>query len=307
MICPSCGQETDDNNRFCVKCGAPTDPAQAQAKAGRPAAPPPPPGMAPPPPPQADVAQPPQPPPQGGVQYAPPGAQQPDVAQPPQQPPVQQQYAPRPGSPVPGPYPQQTMQMPAQQYQQPAQYPAQGQYQQPAYGQGPYAPPPGQPYAPPPAGYQQGYPQAVAKGGGSTIAGILTIVAGGVIIGSTFLSWLSASGWQIMRQGVSSTSGSGLTLVVTGSGTVFFTGFFTLLLGALILAAGLMMLFRRRVGGILAFLFALPAAGFAAVDIAMVYTKMSGVSPGPGLWMFAAGSVLAIVLGIIGLASSGAS
>jgi hypothetical protein len=203
-----------------------------------------------------------------------------------------------------------------QQYPQAAEYPQPGAYQQPAYGQGPYAAQaPGQPFPPAPpgmAGYPQPYAGPVTKAGGSVVAGILTVVAGGVIVGSTFLAWLtvlgmSASGWDIMRQGVSGTGGNGLSLVVTGNGSVFFTGFFTLLLGALILASGLMMFFRRRPGGIIAFIFAVPAAGFAAVDIVMVYTKMSGVSPGPGLWMFAAGSLAAIVLGIVGLASSGAS
>lgn len=321
MICPNCGQETDDNNRFCIKCGAPT--AQAGPPAAPPppgAAPPPPPGMEPPPPPAVAAPPPPvvappppggvtqQPAPQGGVQYAPQGAQ-------PQQP-AQPQYTPAPFPPVPpagagGGYGQQTIQMPAQ---QPGQYPPQGAYQQPVYGQVPYAPAPGQQYAPVQPG-MQGYPQpyagAAAKAGGSTITGILTIVAGGIIVGSTFVPWLtvmglSVSGWQIMRQGVTGSGGSGMSLVITGGGTVFFTGFFTLVLGALILASGLMMLFRRRVGGILAFVFALPAAGFAAVNIVMVYTKMQSVSPGAGLWMFAAGSAVAIVLGIIGLASSGA-
>jgi hypothetical protein len=205
------------------------------------------------------------------------------------------------------------MQMPVQ--QQYPQYQQPGAYQQPAYGQGPYAQVPGQPYPPAPAGmagYPQPYAGPVAKAGGSVVAGLLTIVAGGVIIGSTFLPWLSSlglslSGWQIMRMGVFGTGGSSVSLVVTGGGTVFFTGFFTLLLGALILASGLFMIFRRRPGGILAFVFALPVAGFAAVDIVMIYSKMSPASPGAGLWMFAAGSVVAIVLGIIGLASSGAS
>jgi hypothetical protein len=350
MICPSCGQETDDQNQFCAKCGAPTVPQQPmQAGAtGQPAPPPPPPGMqqgaappqAPPPPAMQQEAPPPPAPPsdmgaQGNVYYQPQGSQPPQAAEPPQamqppqtQPPQPPQATPPPQAqppqipqvpppPIPGQYVQPTMQMPAAQVAPPP-----GTYQQPAYGQAPYAQPPQgqypqQQYQPaPPGAPQYGQPFAPVASGkrGSTVLGLISLIMGAVMIGSTFLSWTSASafgtsvsitGWNYMRGLSSSFGGSSFSIVLHGSGIVFFTGFFSLLLGFLILVFSMVMFFRRRIGGVFVFIFALIATGVAAVDLAMVFSKMPGGSPGVGLWMFVGASFVALILGIVGLASSG--
>lgn len=230
------------------------------------------------------------PPPQPGS----PAPQAPPTAQPPGQ------YAPQP------PYAQPTMQIRSS--------PAPGTYQQPAYGQGPYAPAPpgGYPQGP----YQQMQPYAQqfpAARRGSAVLGLLTMIAGGAVVGSTFLAWLTASfsgfgsaslsGLKIMTGGLSGT-GSSFNLVLTGDG-IFFTGFFALLLGTLILIGGIIMLFRRRIGGALAFIFAIAAAGMAAVNIAMLYAKIPGAAPGLGLWLFGGASLAALVFGFVGLVSSG--
>ena len=208
--------------------------------------------------------------------------------------------------------------MPAQ------QAPPPGQYQQPAYGQGPYAPqgqypPQGQQYRPMPPGVpqygQQPYPAPGPTGrGGSTVTGLLTLMMGAVVIASTFLPWLSMSamgysatvtGLKYMTGSTSALGGGDFSLILTGDGIVFFTGFFSLLLGAFILVGGLVMLFRRRIGGVFTFIFALLATGVAAVDVAMIMTKMPGGSASFGIWMFAGSAFVALVLGIVGLASSG--
>ena len=167
--------------------------------------------------------------------------------------------------------------------------------------------PPGAP------GYQQPFAPVSSGKRGSAWGGILGIIMGGVLIASTFLPWLSArafgvssssSGFDLMR-GSSTLGGSGFTLVLHGSGTVFLTGFFSLLFGVLILAGAVVMLFRRRVAGVLIFILALLSTGAAAVNLAMVYSKMNPVTPGFGLWMFAGASLVALGLGIVGLASAG--
>jgi hypothetical protein len=260
-------------------------------------------GQPPAPPPPPDVSQP------GGVQYAPQGAQVPPPVMPP---PVE----PPPTAPPQQPYAQPTIQMPAQ------QVPQQGQYQQPAYGQSPYAQQPmgqyqqPQQYPPmPPQQYQQPYAAMGATGKrGSTALGLITILMGLVVIGSTFLAWVSASamgisatvtGLSYMTGSSSGLGGGNFSLVLTGEGVIFFTGFFSLLFGALILIGGLVMLFRRRIGGVLTFIFALLATGVAAVDVAMIMSKMPGGSASYGIWMFVGASFVALVLGIVGLASSG--
>jgi hypothetical protein len=155
---------------------------------------------------------------------------------------------------------------------------------------------------------------AADEPGGSILLGLLTMLFGGVVVGSTFLQWLSTprilnisvniTGWSTMRTGMEAFGGSGFNLVLTGQGTVFFTGFFSLLLGALIVLCSIITLFRRRPGGVLALTFALAAAAAAAIDITMIYAKMD-MSPGLGLWVFAGASLAALILGIIALSLSG--
>jgi hypothetical protein len=200
--------------------------------------------------------------------------------------------------------------------------PPPGTYQQPAYGQNQYAPappaayPPQGPYAP--GARQQPYAQAAFAQAparrGSTVMGLLTLIAGGAVLGSTFLAWLTAgvsgvgsssvSGLKTMTGGLTG-SGTSINFVLTGSGTIFFTAFFSLLLGTLIMVAGIIMLFRHRIGGALAFIFAIAAAGMASVNIAMLYAKIPGAAPGLGLWLFAGVSLLALVFGFVAMVSSG--
>gem|GEM_PF-759622 len=187
------------------------------------------------------------------------------------------------------------------------------------YAPAPYAqqpqqtPPSGQPYPPmAPAGpvYQTKHftPPVSRKKRGSLAGGFLGILMAGALIASTFLQWFGSrrigTGWALMRD-TSSLSGGGFTLAIHANGVVFLTGFFSLLFGALILIGALVMLFRRRIGGVLIFFFALLSTGAAVVDIVMVYSKMSPVTPGVGLWVFAGASLVALVLGFVGMVSAG--
>ena len=72
--------------------------------------------------------------------------------------------------------------------------------------------------------------------------------------------------------------------------------------------AGVVMMFRRRIGGLAAILFGLAGAGIAAVDIYTIYAKLGvngvqafSVTPSAGLWIFAGASLVGMVLGIVGL------
>ena len=138
------------------------------------------------------------------------------------------------------------------------------------------------------------------------------MVMGAVAAASVFLNWVSimgygATGWSMMIHGATDRgfAKSSFHVVVTGSGLIFFTGFLAMLLGVLISVGGLVLLFRSRSGGILTLLFGVAATAIAAINITMVYTKMQPVSPGVGLWVFAGASLVALVLGIVGMASPG--
>ena len=160
-------------------------------------------------------------------------------------------------------------------------------------------------------GYPPGYATAADRPGGSVLLGLLTLLAGGLVAGSTFLQWVTSpagasvnlTGWFVMQGGFE-VFGGGFELVIAEQGTIFFTGFFSLLLGALILLGGVVTLIRRRPGGILTLLFALAASVVSTVNITMVFAKMQGSAPGVGLWMFALAALAALALGIISLSSA---
>jgi len=94
----------------------------------------------------------------------------------------------------------------------------------------------------------------------------------------------------------------GVYVLMSGPGFIFFTGLVSLLLGVLVATGGLVMLFRARSGGVVTVIFGLPAGVAVAINIAMVLSKMQRVSPGPGLWAFAGAAVVALALGITGIA-----
>ncbi len=157
-------------------------------------------------------------------------------------------------------------------------------------------------------GYQAAYP-AEAGRRGSVPLGLLTVLLGAAIAGSTFLSWLNLkslgismniTGWFAMNTGTESLGGGGFKVVLTDQGSVFFTGFFSLLFGVLILLCGIVMLIRRRGAGVASLLLSMAAASMASVNIAMTYAKIHA-SPGAGLWVFAAASLASLVLAVIAI------
>lgn len=186
---------------------------------------------------------------------------------------------------------------------------------------GGYAPPGAQYPAEPPAPYAMRRrvppvppPTREAAAGrrrGAPIAGVLAVLAGAVVVGSTFLAWLPGAsgifrgtGWNIMKV----YQGAGNLFYQTTQGAIFFSGFWSLALGGLLIIAGVVMMFRRRIGGLAAILFGLAGAGIAAVDIYTIYAKLGvngvqafSVTPSAGLWIFAGASLVGMVLGIVGL------
>jgi hypothetical protein len=96
-------------------------------------------------------------------------------------------------------------------------------------------------------------------------------------------------------------------LVRTGE-TVLFTGFWSLLFGAAIIAAAALIVLRKKAGGIAALGVGGVGLVMAVVNITMVYTTMQpdsevssmmSVGSGVGLWMFLAFSLIAVAAGII--------
>lgn len=172
----------------------------------------------------------------------------------------------------------------------------------------------GQPSRTPPVPYgaAQAGPRSSAI---SIVLGVTGLLAGAAVAASTFLSWLSvsglryavdipaATGWNLMRTG-SDFTGNSIYLMFVGDGSIFFTGFFSLLLGALLILGAFIIFFRQRAGGAITLAFSALTCGVAGVNVAMVYTNMpSFYSPAVGLWLFLGAAIVALVVGIVGIAT----
>ncbi len=164
--------------------------------------------------------------------------------------------------------------------------------------QSPYAPPgaPASPYAQAPAYAPTPRPSSATQ---ATI--LLALVAAGLVIGSAFMSWFSAmgislgNGWDLF-----STDLSFDEWFFTTEGAIFFTGLFTVITGSLLAIQALIALVppagpRSPVAiagfGILCF-------GGALINIISMFGNsfFAGISPGVGLWLWAAAALAAPIL-----------
>lgn len=268
--CSQCGQVNTEGARFCVKCGA------SLAATAQPVQPEQPAAVSPPPPQPAQPA-------------APPPA--PAAAQPPAQPP-----------------PPATQASPPAAYPPPVQgYAAPPQPAQPAYQQPPYAPTP-QAYAPAaypaaPAAYAR---LAGTRGTGFWVGASMVLVAGVMVLVSSFMAWISGplgmgsmSGWDIMDT-------MGNKLFEYGNGYPFFSGLCSLIAGGIIALAGLLMLLTRTKGlAALAIVFSIAALGIAVTNLVYVFRppfEGLDLSIGVGMYLFLIFSLLGIIGGGIAAA-----
>jgi hypothetical protein len=188
-------------------------------------------------------------------------------------------------------------------------------------GQGQPSP---QQYAPPPPvsdylqqqshGYRYAAPAAAdvrrrsAGNRGYAIAGVVaTAISGLVVLLSTWLPWMSvdisselitgnasASGWQFMIHG-SQLPGGNFVWWNT-SGIVFFSGLWSLLAGAGIIAGLVMLLLTGyRLGGRVAGAFGVLGVGIATVNLIMAFKW--GAGNGIGTWLFLLFSAAAVIGG----------
>jgi hypothetical protein len=96
-----------------------------------------------------------------------------------------------------------------------------------------------------------------------------------------------------------------------GGGSFFFTGFWSLLLGAALFIPFVFALVRRPQNWLYILIGSLALAA-SVTDVVMVYTKMGSsalsqtglsvnISAGIGLWLFLGMSVIVLTLGIVGI------
>jgi zinc-ribbon domain len=272
-VCSQCGQENKEGAKFCVNCGSSlaAPPAQAAAAA-------PPPAQAAGPPPVQPAAPPPaQPAGSPPVQPAAPPPAQP--AAPPQQPAPTAAQAPPPV---------------AQPYTAPVQ-PAQPPVQQPAA------------YAPP----QQAYPPAAAypaaaaayakpaktRGMGFWIGAAIVLVAGILIIISSFTPWISGplgfrnlSGWDVKEL-------TNNPFFDYGDGYPIFTGVCSLIAGGVIALLGILLLLTKaKAWASLAIIISIASLGIAITNLTTIL-RTEGLNMGAGMYLFLIFSLLGIIGG----------
>jgi len=134
------------------------------------------------------------------------------------------------------------------------------------------------------------------------IVGVLAGASGALIIISTFLTWISGSGmsgWRMMFS-----SGFGTTrnfLFSIGASRIIFTGFWSLLLGILVVAGAVTLVTGWGGANGLVLTAGILGLAFSVVSIVMIYlVKPIALAPGAGLWLFAVFSLIAAVSGGVG-------
>lgn len=133
---------------------------------------------------------------------------------------------------------------------------------------------------------------------------IATGVSGLVVFFSTFLPWIkfwifSSTGWYVVLH--AGESGNGNFLYVSGEGALFFTGFWSLLIGLAVIAGGVMLLLEYPVGGRIAQLSGALGALLCLISMITMYTHNG--SAGIGLWLFLLFSIASGIVGELAIKS----
>jgi hypothetical protein len=163
----------------------------------------------------------------------------------------------------------------------------------------------GQSYGPPHAYHP---PQTMAKSVSRKDETRLMWFSGGIaglgllIIITTFLPWLSlmgihiGSGWNAMLHG---SGGGGFSIFVHGEGVLFFTGFWSIVVGLAVITGGVLLFMRYTVGSWVAWIAGGIGVLFSVLSILTVVTH--SLSAGIGLWLFNLLSVVAVVVSVMSI------
>ena len=131
------------------------------------------------------------------------------------------------------------------------------------------------------------------------------VLAGAVMLASTFMPWLGKfSGYGLLDRGIFSAefyAEGNLTRIYTVKPAVILTGLWPMILGTLLIAAGILFLFNlQRIGRWAAMVIGLCAVVIATIDILMIRNRLGpDVAVQRGLWILLAAGVAACVLGVL--------
>lgn len=146
-----------------------------------------------------------------------------------------------------------------------------------------------------PGGWRRRIPNLAAP-----IASILIISSGALVLLGTFLDWIfGLSGWDLMFGGGFA---SGRNFLFSWGRGIFFSGFWSLLFGVLIILGGVILLTDRVYGSDLTLVSGVVVLAISVVNIVMAYINTTAaVGPGAGLWLVAVFAFLAVIFGAVGI------
>lgn len=133
---------------------------------------------------------------------------------------------------------------------------------------------------------------------------IITGASGLVVFLSTFLPWIKfwifgSTGWSVMLH--AGDSGIGNFLYVSGEGALFFTGFWSILIGLVVIGGGVMLLLDMPAGGRVAQLAGGVGALLCLISMITMYTHRG--SAGIGLWLFLLFAIASAIAGELAIKS----
>jgi hypothetical protein len=118
-----------------------------------------------------------------------------------------------------------------------------------------------------------------------------------LIVITTFLPWLSAmsmnlgSGWDAMLHG---SGGGGFSVYIHGEGVMFFTGFWSIVVGLAVITGAVLFYKRNIVGCWVANIAAVIGVFLSCATTMTIVTH--GISAGFGLWLFNLASLAAVIV-----------
>ena len=127
----------------------------------------------------------------------------------------------------------------------------------------------------------------------------ITAGLGVLIIISTFLPWLNfmgmrlGSGWNTMMHG---SSGNGFSVLIHAEGVIFFTGFWSILIGLAVITGAVLLYTRNTVGSWVAEIAG--ALGVLCSFLSTITVLTHSLSAGVGLWLFNLFSLAVVVLSV---------
>jgi hypothetical protein len=104
-----------------------------------------------------------------------------------------------------------------------------------------------------------------------TVVGIVAALAAVLAFVSTFLGWISVSGVSSSGGNLMTMSGKGTFVIRWGWGGILFKGFFSLLIGALMIIPVILLLLNKRSGATWAITVGVLGFFIALIDVIMVY------------------------------------